>query len=474
MSKCIKSIVFFCLILLLSINNSFAEKNTQWVKIPFTLRTENPVSLLYSNKGTVFLGTARALYKSTDKGKSWSVSFQKTDDNKQINKIYSNNNKIYIATDQGVFVSIDDGQSWFPVSDSNVKDNPRIVSIAIDNLNKTMYFLKYKQLFRIRDGSVIWEKVDTVPVISSEAIVDSNMIMFDKKFNDIEVDQHGKVYLATDNGVFISEDMANSWKQFATKADYDQKVNKCLLDKNENVYLGTNLGVYLYEKNKDSWENLYAGLEDVLIKDISFMGKDEDTLWIIAGNNIYRSYDNPKQILNSWYLNINGERTVQEVQKIAIRYAEVHPDKINNWRKSARMKAILPKLTFGVDNNSSDTYEIYTSMNNSYYIDGPRDNTAGWDITLSWDLSDLIYNNDQTTIDNRSKLMVQLRDDILRDVTRIYFERRRLQLQLNTGNFKNMDKAIETKLRVQELGAYIDAYTGGWFSAQISTSDNEL
>ena len=79
----------------------------------------------------------------------------------------------------------------------------------------------------------------------------------------------------------------------------------------------------------------------------------------------------------------------------------------------------------------------------------------------------LIWNSDQTSIDTRSKLMAELRDDIMNEVTRTYFERRRLQIDLLVSPPKDFKTGLEKELRLQELTADIDALTGSYFSAHI-------
>ena len=152
---------------------------------------------------------------------------------------------------------------------------------------------------------------------------------------------------------------------------------------------------------------------------------------------------------------------------MAIYYAEVYPEKIKKWRKSAKFKALLPTISFGIDNAISDTYEIYTSSSKSYWIYGPEDRTTGWDIDFRWNLSELIWNEDQVQIDVRSRLMVQLRDDIIDEVNRLYFERRRLQIELLLNPPHERKQLIEKRLRIQELTAGLDGLTGGAFSKAI-------
>jgi len=53
-----------------------------------------------------------------------------------------------------------------------------------------------------------------------------------------------------------------------------------------------------------------------------------------------------------------------------------------------------------------------------------------------------------------------LRQDILDQVTRLYFERRRIQSEL----VSNKDSDFDREMRVEELTALIDGLTGGEFS----------
>jgi hypothetical protein len=63
--------------------------------------------------------------------------------------------------------------------------------------------------------------------------------------------------------------------------------------------------------------------------------------------------------------------------------------------------------------------------------------------------------------------MVQLRDDILNEVTRLYFERRKLQIEFITSPPKETSAKLDKILRLQELTAGIDALTGGYLSKRI-------
>jgi len=108
------------------------------------------------------------------------------------------------------------------------------------------------------------------------------------------------------------------------------------------------------------------------------------------------------------------------------------------------------------------------------FIAGPKDLSEDRYATLSWDVGDLIYNSDQTSIDTRSKLMVELRNDVLNEVTHLYFERRRLQIETLMVPMKDLPLNLEREIRLQELTAGIDALTGGYLSSKLEESKNQI
>jgi len=60
--------------------------------------------------------------------------------------------------------------------------------------------------------------------------------------------------------------------------------------------------------------------------------------------------------------------------------------------------------------------------------------------------------------------MVELRDDILDEVTKIYFERLRVKMELAYLSIEDRKRRFEKEIRIQELTASLDGLTGGYFS----------
>ena len=94
---------------------------------------------------------------------------------------------------------------------------------------------------------------------------------------------------------------------------------------------------------------------------------------------------------------------------------------------------------------------------------GPQD----WGLTLSWDVANLIWDSHEDDVDTRSWLNTQLRINILDDINTIYFEHLRLRQALRNKSYKDENDHFAKELRLRELTASLDGYTGGYFSRRL-------
>jgi hypothetical protein len=63
--------------------------------------------------------------------------------------------------------------------------------------------------------------------------------------------------------------------------------------------------------------------------------------------------------------------------------------------------------------------------------------------------------------------VVELRDDILDQVNKIYFERLRVKSELDNLALEDKHKRFEKQLKLEELAASLDALTSGYYSEQL-------
>lgn len=205
------------------------------------------------------------------------------------------------------------------------------------------------------------------------------------------------------------------------------------------------------------------------------------------------------------------EPSVQEIQEVAMRFAEVHPDLIEGWRKGAKYRGLLPDFTldFGFDRRSrslwgevdevreynrrefgsqtgdtvninttgdvsitsseySDKFYIYTQTTHRDRTDDIQERRKTIRFRFRWDLGDFLYNPDQVRISDESRDLVELRNDVLQEVTQFYFQRRQLQIDMLLSPSEDLRERLRLELQLQEVTANVDFLTGGYLTQRLN------
>lgn len=189
-----------------------------------------------------------------------------------------------------------------------------------------------------------------------------------------------------------------------------------------------------------------------------------------------QTFETPEQVLATF----DREPTVDDVQRWSSEYAKVQPELVDRWLASARGFAALPqlKVQWGLDDDYSNSFRRYdefgspVTSNAPGYEDVQTDADVGqkqtFDIYAVWDLDKLVMSSEQIRVINESQDIVKLREKVLGEVTRLYFERRRLQVDMLLNPKPDLAGKVRDELRLRELSANLDAYTGGQFSQQLA------
>jgi hypothetical protein len=476
----------------------------------------------------VYAGTEDGLYKTTDAGSSWErVDFPQNVTG--VKRIAVTSTNVFIACESGVYVKRYGADwEWLP----GRKDVSGVVAPLEQGADAVAFVWSGKELFRVKGRT--WEKISSGRVWA-EMIDDAAC-----RSGSIFVASAGKIYRSSDGGkswqkIFLLKDygsreeasleyageeaekelsvignidsfgpegivVSTIWGIFmvSDEGHVQKRIDatglpstsvKCAAYIEEGIFAATDKDVFRYSDKDERWKfvfgKIFPGSISCLRGHVD--SKGHDWLWAAGGRYLYKG-DPGSPVSEQGRFGAEGmaqgagsveirEVPMREVHRMAINYAEVSPRKIERWRTGAKWKAIMPRLSVGFSESFDDNFDIYKSSSTSYVIQGPRERDNDWGVNLTWELSNLVWNGAQTIIDVRSKLMVQLRDNILEEVTRLYFERKRLLLEiarLEKGSRDNEDrsgpfpaKLLEKKIRVEELTAYIDAYTGGRYSEAL-------
>jgi len=497
---------------------------TEAQETPWTAVSADP-----DTPGRIFAATAHELLESPDDGRTWQPRFRAPSQAAITDIAVSNDGlpTILVATEQGLDGSFDGGSRWSRVHRGVGADERHGVRVAFHLRQPGMALLGTRDgLFVSQDRGRRWKKVgmpfvarqvvdfawdpsdaDRVFLLAARGVFVGSLsqgawrrrlsagLAEESEVEKPEVEAASQtteepgllhrlsaialdaqppptLYLATSQGLQRSADEGATWQAITSTGLTARGLSRVLLQHRSPpvLYAATTEGVAAYESAADRWRILAAGLIATRINDLAATPRH---LWAATDQGLYRLPMPPDGFAQSvppspqeLLANFSHEPTIAQVREAAIRYAEVQPQKIAAWRTQARLRALLPTFSMDTGTNLTDFRHWDSGANPDTLLRGERD--LDWSTGVSWDLGDLIWSADQTSIDVRSKLMVQLRDDIVDEVTRTYFERRRLQVALLIDPPAHQQKLVEQELRLQELMALLDGLTGGYFSRQIS------
>ncbi len=97
-----------------------------------------------------------------------------------------------------------------------------------------------------------------------------------------------------------------------------------------------------------------------------------------------------------------------------------------------------------------------------------------WGVSLRWDLGDLLYCRDRLRISTEARRLVELRQDVVEQVTLYYFDRRTARIDMILNPPADPYSRVEMLLQIQQLDASLDAMTGGYFTQTIKDREARL
>jgi len=164
------------------------------------------------------------------------------------------------------------------------------------------------------------------------------------------------------------------------------------------------------------------------------------------------------------------EPSVQAVQQKAIRYYQVHPDRIRSLRLTARLKALMPSISGKFSNgiyhvNRGMVDALYRTLGNKEDEVVSGDN-LGFSVSASWNLDRLVFNAEVLDVQS----LIGILDGVVREVTTIYYIRRRLQIDMILRPPTDLAASISQRIRVEELTGLLDAMTGGFMTQSVKAA----
>ncbi len=170
---------------------------------------------------------------------------------------------------------------------------------------------------------------------------------------------------------------------------------------------------------------------------------------------------------------------IRSLHRAVLSYLDISPRRIAAIEERARRSGWIPEvrttLSFDRDRaRDSDHDEVFSSgrVRNLFDTTSEREHSLGLDVTFVWELAKSAEPDQALDISRERRQLVELRDQVLERVNRLYFERQRLLHRLAALDLGATAERAELTIRVRELVAHLDAWSGGGYSRLASPASH--
>lgn len=181
-----------------------------------------------------------------------------------------------------------------------------------------------------------------------------------------------------------------------------------------------------------------------------------------------RKYTSVKDVLGAF----DNEPDIRATQAMAMEYSKTNPELMEKWLTASKRAYALPKVNLQYEKklDEANRYDYVSDADGGIVSEQDYAQYGNDDkmvVKLEWRLDKLVMSSEQIRVINESSKSNKLREKVLDEVTRLYFDRRRLQVESLLSPASSLKDKIDLELRLQEMTANLDALTGGGYSASI-------
>ena len=162
-----------------------------------------------------------------------------------------------------------------------------------------------------------------------------------------------------------------------------------------------------------------------------------------------------------------GEPRLERLKSAALRLADADVEGARGWMRATNWAAVLPvvKFTAEHDMERDESLDRYQDEPDRWGADTDRD--LGLQVSAQWNLGEIVFNPDEVRVYGALANRAARREALLSVLVSYYFERRKLQLTELVSPATDSMKALDIRMRIEELTSLIDALTGGLLSRYL-------
>lgn len=253
------------------------DKGESWINIGLD---QTLVSVLVAKGNTLYAGTSNAVYYTTNRGKTWTISYNGMPSPSYIMALTIKDNILFASiANEGVYRSTNNGESWEESSDGLPDQYVQTFFVK----NNLLYAGTHYGIFVSSNNGTSWSYTSSGINGLTISTMNSN---------------NGILFAGTGNGIFYSNDGIN-WNE-TTNGIKIKSINH-LVKHGSAIYAADYGDIYKTENNGSTWTKL-----DFMYSTISLLSHN-DYLYVSSHiyNRIYRTSDGG----SNWdYLTIEDDK----------------------------------------------------------------------------------------------------------------------------------------------------------------------
>lgn len=391
---------------------------------PNVIKTPNEglVSAIWGNGDTIWIGDRldavefskriKTLSVSFDNGKNWkNFGLENGLLSSQVLAIGGNSNSVWVATTRGLNVSFDQGLNW-----QSYQVEQGIIDAEVTFIYGT-----------IKGDIWIGTKNGLMRTIPYE--VKSFNSILSGKYNVVYSDNNG-LWIGSDNGISFTNDKGRTWKNYTIEHGIPPgTIRSIWSDSKGNVYVASEKGLGLSQNLGNSWKyvpNVTLSRDKTDPDEILGVYGFEDTIYVVT--HVTRGaalawgmvdINSSEDFGDSWR-NIYSDLYVRNVTKNPFKSFMAGENLFIDWAYwdtgGVRISKDKGKTWEGIDNRIDDTVD--TEVGSSVWIDNTRVWFAGKQVAYSDDNGSSWHKLDSWKTDNSKVIAIRTNKNIIWVLTR--------------------------------------------------------
>ncbi len=325
-----------------------------------------------------------------------------------------------------------------------------------------------------------------------------------------------RIHLSTSSGVYLSTNKGKTWLSYKQGIESNPDGFYTIRDiklVNGEIWAITSTGLYQF---KESWHKIPLrnslanehNQEDIFSID-TFKTKNSFKILVSTSQGQIFQLENQANFQQAHIKKnfepipqLNIKQTIDEILASEPKIKDLHKKvlsfagipsgkKFRSYKMQARLRNLLPSFKTNTGKNqqgiltierrNEDSYNSNTSSLNTaadLYNTNRNDSTHSRSLNFDWKLGNIIYDPEIHSINTSARITANIRENILTEVTQIYFQRKEVLIELLKDSL-NQDLGqlnpnfFKQKINLEQYTAQLDARTGSWFSETLQTKLSE-